>query len=61
MEAEEILNQTAEYPNDQEAIVYNATVIAKQLTLDQILERRYKVTEAQLKQVLYNAYFDEIE
>jgi len=29
MEAEEILNQTAEYPNDQEAIVYNATVIAK--------------------------------
>lgn len=31
------------------------------MTLDQILERKYQVTEPQLKRVLYTAYFDEIE
>jgi hypothetical protein len=31
------------------------------MTLDQVLERKYQVTEPQLKRVLYNAYFDEIE
>lgn len=31
------------------------------MTLDQILERKYQVTEPQLKRVLYNAYFDQIE
>jgi hypothetical protein len=66
MEAEEIMNQTAQYPdlftaNDQESILIKATIIAKYMTLDQILERKYQVTEPQLKRVLYNAYFDEIE
>lgn len=51
MEAEEILDQTAQYPdllsaNDQESILIKATIIAKYLTIDEVLERRYKITEA---------------
>jgi hypothetical protein len=45
------MDQTIQYPdlldaNDQESIILKATIIAKYLTLDEILDRRHGVTEA---------------
>ncbi len=54
-------NDIIENENDPEMIILKCTVLAKHLTLDQVLERRHGLNESQLKRVLYKSYFDKLE
>ena len=56
-----MLNFDLETQNDQDSIILKATILAKYMTLNQVLERSHGVNETQLKRVLYKAYYDEIE
>lgn len=46
---------------DPEIIMSKSSVIAKYLTVDQVLERKHGINEAQLKRVLYKSYYDQLE
>jgi hypothetical protein len=50
-----------ELKSDPESISIKSTIMAKYLTIDQVVEKKYKITEAQLKRVLYKTHYDEVE
>lgn len=57
----ELLDVTYEPDSEPDSIAFKSMTLAKYLTLDEVLERTYEITEAQLKRVLYKQYFDELE
>lgn len=61
--AEDIIdasNINYEDENDPDQIIYKSTTVTKYMTLDMILDKEYKINEAQLKRMLYKADFDRI-
>eukprot|EP00347_Sterkiella_histriomuscorum_P005861 403354996 len=66
LQAEDIIDASNigyddEDQNDPEQVVYKSTTVAKYITLDMILDKEYKINEAQLKRMLYKSDFDRID
>jgi homogentisate 1,2-dioxygenase len=64
LQAEDIIDASAlmyeEDENDPDQIIFKSTTAAKYITIDMILEKEYKINEAQLKRMLYQADFEQL-
>ncbi|CDW82032.1 UNKNOWN [Stylonychia lemnae] len=65
LQAEEIMEQSNfDYNEESDPLqmaIYKSTTVAKYITLDMILEKSHKISEAQLKRMLYKQDFDNLE
>lgn len=61
LNGKKLLDKTYEPEEEPGSIAYKSTILAKYLTLDEILDKRYKISEPILKRALYKAYFDAVE